>query len=273
MKLKDFFDLIRVGNCLMAAIATAIGYYLVTLETSFVLGIAMLATFLICAGGQAINDVYDSEIDKKSKKQRPISSGKISREIGYKIAIVLFGIGIIISFFLTQIAFAIAIISSVMLFAYASKMYKTKYIGNFVVATGTALPFIFGAASISETIPLLVIILSLSAFFANLGREVTKDFEDIKKDKGFKKTLPMINLSIARTMIVVYYFIAIFLGVYAYFVFDLGTGYLIITIMAAFVFLYTVVLSEKKNYAKSQSTSKKGMFISLIAFIAAILRI
>jgi geranylgeranylglycerol-phosphate geranylgeranyltransferase len=270
MKIKDIFQLIRVGNCLMATVAVAIGYYLTTMETNLVLGIAMLSAFLICAGGQAINDVYDSKIDKKS---RPIPAGKISKKQAFNLSIILFVSGLILSAFLTTTAFAIALVSALMLFAYAAKLYKAKYIGNFVVATGTALPFVFGAAAIVETIPLLVIVLSLSAFFANLAREITKDFEDVKKDKGFKKTLPMIHTGMAKALIVSYYFIAILLGIYAYFVFSLGLGYLLITIMGAFIFIYTIILSEKNNYSKSQSTSKKAMFVSMVAFIAAIFRI
>lgn len=271
--IKELSKLIRIGNCLMASVAVAIGYYLTTMETSVLLLIAMVSAFLICAGGQAINDVYDLEIDKKSSKNKPLVSGKISKKFAYNLSIILFAIGILFSLLLTTTAMAIAIISSLMLFAYASKMYKTKYIGNFVVATGTALPFVFGSAAITETIPLLVIVLSLSAFFSNLGREITKDFEDIKKDKGFKKTLPMINKKVARILIILYYAIAIFLGISAYFIFPLGFAYLIITFMAAIIFFYTVIEAERKNYSHSQSTSKKAMILSLIAFIAAIFRI
>ena len=257
----------------MTSVAVAIGYYLVTLDTSLALGIAMLSAFLICAGGQAVNDVFDAEIDKKAKKKRPIPSGKISKKLAWKISMFLFFAGIMFSLALTQVAVAIAIVVSVMLYAYAAHIYKAKYIGNFVVALGTALPFVFGAAAITENIPTIVIVLSTSAFFANLGREVTKDFEDLKKDKGFKKTLPMISVRISKLSIVVYYIVAIGLGLFAYSYFKLGTAYLIITLLSAFVFLYTLYLAETGNYTRSQSISKRGMFIFLIALIAAILKI
>ena len=272
MDFRALLELIRVGNCLMTAVAVAIGYYLVTLDTTCALGIAMISAFLICAGGQAINDVYDVDIDKKISKKRPIPSGRVPKQFAYRLSITLFIAGILVSLALTQTAIIIAVAISVLLFAYAARLYKAKYIGNFIVALGTALPFAFGAAAAMMAVPALVIVLSMGAFFANLGREVTKDFEDLKKDRGFKRTMPMIHPQMAKSLIAAYYVAAVLLGIYAYISFSLGTAYIIITVLAAFVFLYTALLAEKGKYTKSQKTSKKGMFVYLIALIAAIVR-
>ena len=67
--MKTYLELMRVNNCAMAAIAVLIGYTIITFDYSIYVGLAMLSAFLICGGGQAINDVFDFNIDKKINKK------------------------------------------------------------------------------------------------------------------------------------------------------------------------------------------------------------
>ncbi len=269
--MNSYLELIRVGNCIMAVIATLIGYFLVTQELSLVLLFGLISVFLICAGGQAINDVYDLEIDKKINKNKPIPSGRISRRNALIFSYVLFVIGICVSFLINGLAFIIAIVFSFLLIIYSQNLYKIKYIGNIVVALGTAFTFIFGA-SVTGFVPFIIFVFALSAFFANMAREVTKDFEDLKKDKSFKKTLPMISKDFANRIIVFYYFLSISFAISAYILFSLNLVYLFFVWLTTFVFLNCVFTLGKKDFKKSQSFSKKGMLLSLIAFISTIFR-
>jgi geranylgeranylglycerol-phosphate geranylgeranyltransferase len=268
--MNPYLELMRVGNCLMASIAVAIGYFLTTLNPTINLLIVMLAGFLVCAGGQAINDVFDSEIDKKINKKKAIPSKRITKEKALYFSIILFIIGVLLAALVNTQVLLIALILSFLLIIYSSVLYKTKYLGNIIVALGTAITFVFGAAV--NQITLLVIILAITAFFANMAREVTKDFEDLKKDKGFKKTLPMIHKKWAKRLIVFYYFLSICFGVSAFVVFNLNLGYLFFVYLTTFVFFIGIYGLHNNDFTKSKKNSKKGMLFSLIAFISAIFK-
>lgn len=268
---NPYIEILRPLNCIMASIATIIGYAIITLNFNFSLVLAIISTFLICGAGQVINDYYDRHIDKKINKKKPIPSKRISEENAFRYAVGLFFLGIIISYFINLSAFIIAIVISILLFIYSAILYKKKYLGNTVVALGTALPFIFGAASAGH-ISSLIIVFSLSAFFANLSRELTKDFEDLKKDKGFKQTLPMTHENISRKFIVLFYFISVSIGVGAFIIYDLSLIYLFFIYLTTFIFLNGMLNLRRKDFNKSQKNSKKGMLMSLIAYIASIFK-
>ncbi len=270
--MNPYIDLLRPKNCVMASIATIIGFVLVSFNITTSFFLAIIVTFIICGAGQAINDVFDAKIDKKTKdKNKPIASGKISEKNALYYAIVLFIIGNILALFINQTAFIISIIISILLILYSALLYKKKYFGNFIIAIGTALPFIFGAAS-ANNISALVVVFAISAFFANMARELTKDFEDIKKDKGFKITLPMLNEKLSHRLIIFYYFMSVGIAVGAFALYNLNYIYIGLIYLSTFIFLNGILHLRKKDFSKSQKNSKKGMITSLIAFIATIFR-
>ncbi len=270
--MKPYLELMRTGNCAMTAIAVLIGYAIITFDFSITIGLAMISAFLICGAGQAIDDVFDHKIDKKINKEKPIPSGKITRKNATVFSIILFLVGIIIAFFINPLTFAIAIIFSALLIIYASILYKVKYLGNIIVALGTAFTFIYGA-SVTQNIPPIIIVFSMSAFFANMAREITKDFQDLKKDKGFKKTLPMISKKLGKGFAISYHLLAILFSIVAY-IFYLANNfaYLIMVLLVTITFGRSIRLLLKGDYKKSQKNCKKGMLFSLIAYVTAIIR-
>ncbi len=203
MALKDYLELLRPFNCLMAAIATYIGFAIGIGKFGFSnqAAYAMLSVFLICGAGQAINDYFDRAIDKKLKPKKPIPSGRVKANSVLIYSLALFILGIFISFQINSTAFAIAIAASLALIAYSGFMKKLKFFGNFIVAIGTGATLVYGAASAGNLFSTLY--LAALAMLANYGRELTKDIEDIKGDSGKKVSLPMV-LGIGKTKIVAY---------------------------------------------------------------------
>ena len=269
--MNPYLELLRPFNCVMAAIATVIGYFLVNLNFSFEVILAAVSVFLICGAGQAINDVYDAKIDAKVDKKKPIPSKRVSKNNAMYYSIGLFAIGVLVAAAINTSAFIIALVFAFVLLIYASNLYKVKYIGNVVVALGTAFTFIMGAASAGD-ITLLVITFAIIAFFSNMAREITKDFEDIKKDTGFKKTLPMISKRLSKDLVILYYWISIWLAIAALYLFMLSLGYLILILLTIYVFIKATMKLVKNDYTKSQINSKKGMILSLLAYAITIFR-
>ncbi|MDD4251459.1 MAG: UbiA family prenyltransferase [Candidatus ainarchaeum sp.] len=261
----------RLKNCLMASIATIIGFFIATQFFDYNLIIVFFATFFICAGGQIINDYFDYDIDKKISKNKPLPSGIISKKIAITSSILFFVIGLTLAFLLNPISFFIACTFTLLLILYSGLFYKKKYLGNFIVAAGTAITFIFGASATNQ-IPQIIFFFFTIAFLANMAREITKDFEDLKKDFGFKKTLPMISKKLSKSLILFYYTTSIILAFVTGIIFSLNMYYYFFVIITTIIFIITIQFLLKNDFSKSQSYSKKGMIVSLIAFISAVFK-
>ena len=266
-KVIAFAELMRIGNCIMAAIAVLIGFFLANGLDYRVAAIAAFSTLLICGAGQTINDYFDSEIDEKTSKHRPIPSGRVTKKQALYFSIVLFFIGILLSALVNSLTTLVALIFTILLIAYPMFMNKIKYLGNIVVALGTGVTFIYGASA-TGNIPFIVFLVFTSAFFSNMAREVTKDIEDVKKDKGTKITLPMITKN-AKNYVLIYYIAAISLSLVIYIWFKLSYLYLAFAIISTAIFIYALMLLFNNSPKKSQQTSKAGMLASLVAFVFA----
>jgi len=256
----------------MAAVATFIGYSVAVqgFEFNAFLGIAMAVAFIICGAGQAINDFFDRGIDAKTGKEKPIPSGKISAKNALAYAILLFLVGNLLAFTLTTAAFLIAATISAFLIIYSALLNKAKYLGNFIVALGTAFPLLFGAALFGYygVVGFFVI----SAFFVNFSRELIKDFEDREKDKGVKKTLPLlVSAGKVNALILLFYVVGI---VVAFSVFVKGIQsifYFGLISVASILFLYSFKLVLDIKYSMAQKIAKSAMIVALIAFAASVL--
>ncbi|MFA5931657.1 MAG: UbiA family prenyltransferase [archaeon] len=264
-----YVELMRIGNCIMAAIAVIIGFFLAQGLDYRAAGIAAFSTFLICGAGQAINDYFDASVDEKSAKPRPIPSGRIAKQKALYFSIFLFFLGVAASFFINPATMIVAIAFSILLISYPLFMNKIKYIGNGVVAMGTAITFVYGASA-AGSVPALVLFISLTAFLSNMGREITKDIEDIRKDKDSKKTLPMlIGTSASKGFVLVYYALAAIGSVVTFVLFNLNNYYLAFVLISIALFAYSLFLLYSNSPMKSQKASKTGMLASLVAFVFA----
>lgn len=260
--------LMRPLNCIMAGFGALLGYWLSIGHFALPAAAVLVAasTFLICGAGQAINDYYDYAIDRKSKKARPIPSGRISAQEAQAVAISLFLLGVAVAFYANQAAFGVAVAFSILLYVYSSRLSGLKYFGNAVVALANAFVFVMGA-SISGNYPLIAI-LATASFFLTWAREICKDLEDYKADKGKKHTLPMLvgkkgaaNAAILSTILS----IAIAVVPFAFGMTD-SLVFAAILAIAIVVFLQAMLLLLDGKFKKSQSSYKIGMLISLLAF-------
>ncbi|MBN1941003.1 MAG: UbiA family prenyltransferase [Candidatus Diapherotrites archaeon] len=272
MKAIALCELIRPLNCVMAAIGVFIGYSIAigSIGVTMQLGIAMLAAFLVCGAGQAINDFFDSEIDAKKNLGKPIHGKRISKKSALYYSLILFLIGNILAIALPLESLAIAVFFSIVLILYSAKMGKVKYIGNWIVALGTAFTLVFGASLTGNYG--VIVWLAGAALLANVAREIIKDAHDLEADKGSKVSLPMI-LGRGSVKLVVFcvYIAAIALGFYAHYIIGFGgTAYLVLLTIASLIFILSWLKFAKTNYRHGQKLAKIGMLIALIAFIAGV---
>ncbi len=193
MSVPALIRITRPHNAIVAGLTALLGYLIATgtlTSPSLVLAVIVV---LITAAGNVINDVDNLEIDRINRPDRPIPSGEISLRVAKGYTAVLFVAGIALTTLTTSLCLLIALINSVILVAYATRLKRIPVLGNVAVAYLTASIFLFGGAfagieGLVRNIPIAAI-----TFLATIAREVLKDAEDVEGDAiGGARTLPMI---------------------------------------------------------------------------------
>ena len=182
MGIRDYIDLLRMKNCLMASFGTVIAGLIASNFNIYLLDrilLASLVVLFICGFGNVINDIYDIEIDRINKPYRPLPSNRISLKSAKVFAWILVISGLLLSLF-NWICFIIALVNTVILYLYAKRFKRNKIIGNPLVAYLTGSVFLFGGASVGNIF--ITFILFLCAMLATWAREIVKDFEDMEGD-------------------------------------------------------------------------------------------
>ena len=280
--------IMRPINCIMGSLTVIIGILntrtgipINTLMINLVLGI--ITYYFIAGSGMIINDIYDIEIDKINRPDRPIPSGAVSLKQAKILFILTFGIGVMISiihyliFALSGLNIILAVFFGFIGWLYAAWGKKQGFIGNIIVGISFSIGLIYGAVLNSLIIPLYIYYFFLTAFFLLLSREIVKGCEDIEGDKeeGVKTlaiklgTKKAIRFSlIFEVLAIIFFILPIFTNIINPLLF------LIFMIFGLVVVLTTIVLSLSKNlgtenFKKISLLLKLGALLGLIAFIFA----
>jgi geranylgeranylglycerol-phosphate geranylgeranyltransferase len=285
-------ELVRPLNCLFTGVAVVIGG-IVAAGGATVPGWVFLLAFcvaaLIAAGGNAMNDYFDRDIDKVNRPERPIPSERLTAKEALETAQILFVVGIVFSIFLgNPYCFALAGLNSVVLIAYSGVLKRRGLPGNLAIGYLVGSTFLFGGLATSvwrayyeyppgPLIPTGLLILVLMAAFSTLGRELVKAIQDIPGDKRLRlRTFPLrhgrkkaAGLSIAFLLVAVVmspipYLQGIFGEPYVYF--------LIPSIVSFLSACAIIAVNQKPQMAgKASLACKSGMVLGLLAFLVGAL--
>ena len=205
----------------------------VRLDTTGII-ILILATMCIAAAGNIINDIYDVETDFENKPNKLIIGKTITEEAAYNWFLIFNIVGVGLGFYLSNIVnksafFSLFVITSALLYMYATYLKQTVIFGNIVIAILVGLSVLI--VGFFELIPSMnhlnrdtqlaffkvIFHYSLFAFSINLIREIVKDIEDFKGDSkagiqtfpvrfGIKKATHFVFiLTLILALIVVFY--------------------------------------------------------------------
>jgi geranylgeranylglycerol-phosphate geranylgeranyltransferase len=298
----SYLEMMRLGNCLMTALAVFAGGLLIfrwgldPLTGPIVL-LAMVSAFLIAGAGNVANDVADFEADKVNRPKRPIPSGRAGRSSSAAFAVFLFIAGLMLAASINWMTLFIALLNSAVLVGYSSWMQHKVYLGNIAISYLVASSFVFGGAAMGHIgLPL---VLSAMAFFANLSREIVKDLEDVEGDRfnfirrlkaRLKRTAASIserfnikhgkpvlayNKKDAVIMAMVSLLFSVAISPLPYVLDILKLSYLVFLVPADFVMLAAVVQLyisiSRKTLSKVSKMIKAGMLLGLLAFVAGVL--
>ena len=230
---------------------------------------ALLSGCLISAGGYAINDYFDLEIDKINKPSRPLPQDKMRARSALVFSIILFLTGIFVSLFIKNIAFILAVIAAALLIIYSYKLKRTPLFGNLLVSLVCGLAFIYGGVVGGDF--RLSLIPAGFAFLFHLGREILKDIEDLKGDiSSGAKTLPVVSgVNISLLLATIVFSGLIFLTFVPYYLKIFPILYLIIVLVMDLLLFYVMISmwrdQSKKNLGMLNGILKLGMILGLTA--------
>ncbi len=184
---RGYLALLRPTNCIMIGFAVIVGagiaagknllsVELIRLVSGFIVG------FSFCAVSMIVNDIYDVEIDRANKLDRPLVTGKATISGAYKLSILLGIIGLIFSAITGLLTFIVAVLSIAVGVYYNAKGKKLGFPGNVMVAYNIGIPILYGAL-IVEKLTWTIMVYWLMVFLTGLGREIVKDIADIEGDK------------------------------------------------------------------------------------------
>lgn len=183
---KDYLEIMRPINSVMVGVAIIIGAVITgginILDNLMVLLYSFLTGFTLTGASMAINDYYDRKIDAINEPKRPIPSGRISPNNAVIFTALLSIIGLASSWQISMSAFIVAVFAWAVMMIYSMWGKRTGFLGNLMVSTCIALPFIYGGLLSGRIMASLSF--SLLAFLANTGREITKGIVDIQGDKA-----------------------------------------------------------------------------------------
>jgi len=192
-RFSGYLRLMRPVNCLMMGFAVIVGAALANQDFAGVsfsnLVYGFVTGFALAAASMSINDYHDREIDAVNEPDRPIPSGLIKPEEALVFASILTAIGFIAAFLTNtantfcSLCFLTALTSWMISVAYVTAGKRTGLLGNFLVSTCVAIPFVYGSIAVTNTVELNVLLFASMAFLSNTGREITKGIVDVQGDK------------------------------------------------------------------------------------------
>jgi len=281
-------NIMRPINCIMGSLTVIIG--LLNTRTGVPLDILLIniilgvLTYFFAAGsGMIINDIYDIEIDKVNRPNRPLPSGALSLTQAKVLFFLTFGISVIISilhwlfFALSGLNVLLVVFFCLIGWLYAAWGKKSGFYGNLMVSVSFSIGLIYGAVLNSSIIPAYIYYFFFTSFFLLLSREIVKGCEDIEGDKeeGVKTLAIKLGIKKATVFSIIFEIMAIIFFILPFFTDIINPLLFLISMIFGLVVVATaVVLSmrknlEKKDFKKISLLLKVGALLGLVAFIFA----
>jgi geranylgeranylglycerol-phosphate geranylgeranyltransferase len=203
-KLSPYIILIRPLNFLITFITVIIAAVICNKGSysSFKVLLAALTASLTMSAGNVINDFFDINGDKINHPARPLPSGAVSPNAALIYYYILVSASVVISVFISDLNLIINLTAVILLYLYSVRLKQIVLLGNIVVASLTALAFIYGGIAVNNFY--YSIIPALFAFIINLIREIVKDMEDSEGDlsEGISSFAATFGLKSAKNFII-----------------------------------------------------------------------
>ena len=213
------------------------------------IGLVMAA--VLNAASNALNQIYDLEIDRVNKPKRALPSGRLSLGDAWVFTIATYAVALVLAWLVApngrHECFWIVVIATVMTFLYSAPPFRTKRLGiwanvTIAIPRGVLLKVAgWSAVKTSAGVEPWFIGAIFGLFL--LGASTTKDFADMEGDaRGGCRTLPIIYGVQRAAWMISPSFILPFLMIAA------GTWFRILTGHATLLYLLSLVMTLYGGY-------------------------
>ena len=268
-RIKSYFKLVRIQNNFITFISVLLGGFVGDVSSWLKLILAACSASFISAGGYALNDYFDLEIDRINRPQWVLPEGIISPERALLFSISLFASGFILSLFLKPISVVMSVVAIIFLSLYSARFKRELLIGNITVSLICALTFIYGG--VFSYNPEISYIPALFAFLFHMGRELVKDMEDLDGDKVLKSETFPISYGIrnSQLLVIAIFLVLIILTIFPYKLNIFSIYYLILVLIMDLILFY-IMLSlwnnpSRENLSSLSQILKFEMLLGLLA--------
>ncbi len=268
----SWLKILRPLNLLQAFLAVLLTTaFLGELNQTSTLALLILSVLAINGGGNVINDIFDMDIDRVNRPERPLPAGSMTVRAAWIYTVILFAVGVLFAGLISWSTFFIAgPLSITLLVAYSVRLKREPLIGNLLVSFMLGLAFIYVGAAFNHITTTLI--MAALAFGFTLIREIVKDLEDMRGDqKSGAKTLPLVwgesaTVNFSIFLIVVFVILDLLpfvLGPYTtIYLWLVLVGINLPLILCAFILWK---YPGKKNYSRIQLFLKLNIFVGLAA--------
>ena len=261
--------------------------------------ILVLINVFLGAAGYVINDYFDRRIDAINRPESVVVDKILPRRFAIIYHFVLNAIAIALAtIFAIHLRMMYVLLLYVMIggifWLYSTTYKKQLFIGNIVVACGTAtIPLqvgIFDYLTLTRVYGFDMLVHDLSfmpimywmagfaffAFITNIIREIVKDMEDLEGDSNYGcNTLPLAyGIRFSKTVVValtLFTIVALVLTYYIFFRETLTLLYMLIFIVAPFTLtiILTIRANEVKQYHRISNIIKAIMLFGILYSVLA----
>lgn len=180
-KLKYLFVLTRPDNVFIAFLTIWVAAIVSGgIDPVYNLTLAAFSAALITIGANLINDIFDIEIDRINKPDRPLPAGKVTVREAMVLFVCVYALAWVLAAVISMTMLSIAIGFGVLLILYSYIFKRMVLIGNLVVSISTAAAFIYAGMAVDRIEG--TIFPAVFSFFYHFGREVIKDLQDVEGD-------------------------------------------------------------------------------------------
>jgi len=270
-RLKGFIQITRPVNLIIAFMSIFVGGAVTgSIQPLTVLILACLSGVFLMAGANTINDVFDIEIDRINRPNRPLPSGLLTIQQARLWTGFSFLVGIILASGISLMVFGMALGFTASLILYSYRLKNTVLLGNVTVALISAMAFVYGGAAVGRI--QTAVIIGVFAFLFHLAREIIKDVEDMEGDRTQGVvTLPLrFGLPVAVRWVTGILSLLILLTFIPYFLHIFNWIYLVIVFFGVDCFLIFILISirqksDSRHWGLLAKWMKADMLMGLLA--------
>ncbi len=202
--IRAFLSIIRPQNCIIGGLTVIAGIaiaYNVHFPSGDYAGLSpflylfvygYITYFLVAAGGNVVNDIYDIEVDKINRPHRALPSGRMTVKQAWAFVAFLSILGIFFAWLPGRpISALIVIFFTLIGYIYAAKVKTLGLAGNFMVAFSFAFGVLYGSMIFAEVLSFSIWyaisipawLFFFTAFLILQARETIKGAEDVEGDE------------------------------------------------------------------------------------------